>query len=85
MMHPNAERVRQLVLESLVDFGVMRAVPCGETLLLRDGFYCGRSFNFEGVRAVWMTEAHQVKFFSDGGRWLGTIDLEENAPRRKAA
>lgn len=85
MNHPNAERVRQLVQESLHDFGATDATPRGETLLLRDGFYCGRCFAFDGVRAVWLTEAHQVKFFSDRGQWLGTIDLEENAPRRKAA
>ncbi len=85
MSQPNAQRVRELVLHSAVDFGVRQPIPCGETLLLRDGYYCGRCFKFESLRAIWLSDANQVKFYSDAGRWLGTIDLEEAAPRRKAA
>jgi hypothetical protein len=83
MNHPNADRVRQLVLESLADYGAADSPLIGETILLRDGFYCGRSFIFDTVRAVWLAEAGQVKFFADDGRWLGTLMLEENAPRRR--
>ncbi|MBL9124551.1 MAG: hypothetical protein JNG90_13030 [Planctomycetaceae bacterium] len=85
MNHPNADRVRQLVIESLPDYGVADSELVAETLLLRDGYYCGRSFIFDSIRAVWLAEAGQVKFFADDGRWLGTLELEENAPRRKAA
>jgi hypothetical protein len=85
MSHPNAQRVRELVLRTVPDFGIHDTALCGETLLLRDGYYCGRSFKFEGLRAIWLTDANQVKFYSDAGRWLATIELEEAAPRRKAA
>ena len=82
MSQPNAQRVRELVLRTVPDFGVCDTTPSAETLLLRDGYYCGRCFKFEGVRAIWLSEANQVKFYTDGGRWLATIELEEASPRR---
>jgi len=85
MSHPNAQRIRELVLQSVPDFGVGSPIPCGETVLLRDGTYFGRSFQFEGLRAIWLAEANQLKFYSESGHWLGTIELEEAAPRRRAA
>lgn len=85
MSQTNADQVRQLVLASLADYGAAGSPLLGETLLLSNGYYCGRSFTFDGIRAVWLADAGEVKFFADSGGWLGTIELEENAPRRKAA
>ncbi len=39
-----------------------------ETILVRDGFYCGRRFQSEQVQAIWFIEEDQIKYYSaDGG------------------
>lgn len=85
MSQPNTQRVRDLVLRTVAEFGVRDGTPASETLLVRDGYYCGRCFKFAGIRAVWLPDANQVKIYSDAGQWLATVELEEASPRRKAA
>ena len=39
-----------------------------ETILIRDGFYCGRRFRLNNFHAVWFIEENQLKFYGpDGG------------------
>lgn len=38
-----------------------------ESILIREGFYCGRRFDFAGYRAVWFVEEDQVKIYGPDG------------------
>jgi len=81
------EAVRNLVRETMQSAGVTGLDDCFEKILLRDGYYCGRSFSCGGHRAVWFIEEQTVKFYSpDGGfRCASSVEPKEaNATRRAA-
>ena len=39
-----------------------------ETILVRDGSYCGRRFRTRNFHAVWFLEENQLKFYGPDGR-----------------
>ncbi|QEG41061.1 hypothetical protein [Roseimaritima ulvae] len=41
-----------------------------ESIMIRDGFYCGRNFRFGTLRAVWFVEEEQVKIYQADGSLL---------------
>jgi hypothetical protein len=55
--------VQNRFLQMLADQGVVSADGIRETLLIRDGFYCGRKFSMEGYSLVWFVEEDQIKVF----------------------
>ena len=65
--------VRQLIATTLHDLDLGDAKPVGERLLIRDRFYLGCRFDFEGVSAIWLEEARQVRFVADSGILLKII------------
>jgi hypothetical protein len=44
-----------------------------ESILIRDGFYCGHKFDVGDVHAVWFIEEDELKIFSADGRWLASL------------
>lgn len=44
-----------------------------ESILIRDGFYCGRCFQLRGFRAVWFFEEDQIKIYRSSGELLETF------------
>lgn len=82
------DTIHQYVLDCFRDLGVEfdEAAEMSETVLVRKGHYCGRSFSYGGLRAVWFAEANEIKVYRDGGPLLRTLRLDEFvAPRRMAA
>ena len=45
-----------------------------ETVLIRDGHYCGRRFEMDGNSAVWFIEENQIKCFSQDGSLHTVVD-----------
>ncbi len=70
--------VRQLIATTLHDLGLGDIKPAGERLLTKDRFYVGCQFNFEGVAAIWLVDAEQVRFVADSGELLKIIKLNAN-------
>ena len=58
------ERVRQIVKQALSAQGVDHTGELCETILIREGYYCGRCFTCGEFRAVWFLEENLIKFFS---------------------
>ncbi|WP_153556251.1 hypothetical protein [Roseimaritima sediminicola] len=57
-----------------------------ESILVREGFYCGRTFRFADHRAVWFVEEEEVKIYAADGSLLevfSTENLTEPAPSVK--
>jgi hypothetical protein len=83
------DTIHQYVLESFRELGAAvgdAAAEMSETVLVRKGHYCGRSFSCDGLRAVWFAEANEIKVYRDGGPMLRALRLDEVvAPRRIAA
>ena len=57
------DRVRETVKGVFLTQGLTTLDEFCETILIRDGFYCGRSFACDGLRAVWFVEENLLKFF----------------------
>src|SRR5262245_22995268 len=50
-----------------------------ESILVRDGAYCGRRFDVEGAYAVWLIEEDQLTVFRADGSVLQTIERVSTA------
>ena len=81
------ERVRQLVKEAFVEQGVTPQDEVCETILIRDGYYCGRCFTCGDLRAVWFLEENVIKFFcrQSGVHFTKSAGPTEIAPRALVA
>jgi hypothetical protein len=86
------DRVHHVFLEQ----GIPHDAEIRETILVRDGCYCGRRFECDGGHALWFCEENQLKFYGSDGRLnlvLRNLDtLPANSPatiafpaRREAA
>jgi hypothetical protein len=77
--------VRELVLRTVSELGVSNLEDWRETVLIDGGFYVGRCFAFDAVRAVWKETEDRVDFYNDDGESLMTLPLEFSAEQKKAA
>jgi hypothetical protein len=66
------DRVRETVKSAFVAQGLGSVNELCETILIREGFYCGRSFVCDGLRAVWFVEENLLKFFNRDNTLLFT-------------
>jgi hypothetical protein len=69
------EAVRRLVTETFARLGVDGAEAIRESILIRQGLYCGRRFETAGGYAIWFAEENQVKVFQDGGHVVDVLQL----------
>ena len=60
-------QVRQLVYETLREYGLPTETVPQESILLRGGMYCGRRFDAGDFHAIWFIEENQVKFYGPQG------------------
>ena len=66
------ERIRLLVQRTLQELQ-MPAQELEETILIRNGFYCGRRFQGPSAHAIWFCEENQLKFYGGQGTLLHVI------------
>lgn len=79
------ERVRQMVRAKFTELGVACFDEFCETILVRDGFYCGRCFTCGDYKAVWFMEEQLLKISC---RHAGVVETspvqDEQRPARAA-
>lgn len=68
--------IRQSIRESLWALGASPTAAMTESLLIRDGVYCGQRFQNDGYEAVWFIEENQVKFYGRSGGVLLACDVQ---------
>jgi hypothetical protein len=59
-----------------------------ESILIRDGFYCGRRIQFADYQAVWFAEEGSIKIYSGSGELLEKLSASESVEQgafRRAA
>lgn len=66
------ERVRQ-VFEA---HGACGSAPLREAMLIREGWFCGRRFECDGLQAVWFVEENQLKVYGREGRVSEVVSLQ---------
>jgi hypothetical protein len=74
---PKTRLIRQYIRSALLQLGDPHPAPVIETLLIRDGVYCGHRFCRNDYQAVWFIEENQVKFYGPGGELLHCFDAVE--------
>lgn len=82
--------VRQCVHESFRRISASLVDPPGswtETILIHDGYYCGRCFECDGLKAIWFVEEDQVKIYDRNGSVVESIELglDSTVKRARAA
>ena len=81
------QRVRQEVRDTIAELSHESTQPLQETILVRDGLYCGRRFQAEQYEAIWFIEEGEIKFYAiDGGVLLvRRVREDERVEMRRAA
>lgn len=64
------EQIRDLAQAVLIELGATQDGQMRETMLIRNGNYCGHRYRLEEFEAVWFIEEDELKFSS---QTLGTI------------
>ncbi|MHB0959023.1 MAG: hypothetical protein ACYC6N_12640 [Pirellulaceae bacterium] len=85
---PRMDQIRSLIQQTFTEFGSLPERMPREAMLIRDGYFCGRRFEADGLQAVWFTEEDEIKFFDRSGAIVRVVTLTpENLPfeHRKAA
>jgi hypothetical protein len=75
MLLTPVERVRHWIAEQLSQLSSQSVGAMHETILIRNGLFCGRKFQWLGYEVVWFLEEDQVKFFGPCGNLLSTASL----------
>jgi hypothetical protein len=74
------ERVRQIVRKTFAERGLTSFDDFCETILIREGLYCGRCFACGDFRAVWFLEENAIKFFCRNLGLLCTLSAVSDSP-----
>ncbi len=69
-----AEYTREFVRKWFERLGANDEVPIAETLLIRNGYFCGRRYRNERHEAVWFFEEDQLKIYRADGSVAHVFD-----------
>lgn len=64
------ERIRHAVIGHLSRLSGFPLPAPQESILIRNGLYCGRKFVWQGYEVVWFQEEDEIKFFGPCGNML---------------
>lgn len=64
------DKIRSAIASELLALGAKDVSDLRETILIRDGLFCGRKFQSHGFSVVWFMEENEIKFFSPTGQLL---------------
>ena len=79
-----AETIRRQVRQIFQQNGAPSDAELCESLLIRDGYFCGRRFEMDGLCAIWFVEEDELKIYGRDGKVLVANDVE-TIRRRLAA
>lgn len=79
------EGVRRLVADAFADLGDAPGSELRETILIRNGGYCGRRFETDNAAAIWFVEENQLKVFQADGRLVRVVHPIDIQPQQRAA
>ena len=78
------DAVRHHVRQTFQSQGSEDLADWCETILIRDGFYCGRCFTCHDQRAIWFVEERVIKFYGTGGEFVSSLSTNELIDRDSA-
>ncbi len=82
----HADNIRELVLATFQQLGAPKNHLLAETVLIREGYYYGRSYRAGELIATFVAETATLQFFATDGRLLDSMPCgEEDLAIRRAA
>jgi hypothetical protein len=78
------DSVRRQITQVFVDLGDIEPVELRETIMIRDGSYCGRRFEGRAASAVWFAEENQIKVFRADGTIARVVEARKAGLERAA-
>ena len=79
-MEPSIE---DLVAATLTEFGMPAPANFIQTMLMRDGFFFGWKFRYDGGHAILRADGNAMEFYAEDGKLLKTVTVE--AKKEEAA
>jgi hypothetical protein len=79
------DNVRRLVTHAFAELGTPPHSELRETILIRDGGYCGRRFETDEAAAIWFVEENQLKLFRGDGTLARVVQPLDVLPHVRAA
>lgn len=79
------DRIRRLAQTHFRDQGHAQPDDFQETLLVHNGFFCGRRFTSQDVSVVWFIEEHELKFYGPDGTVQQVLNVANLAADGEAA
>lgn len=76
--------IRQTVLDTVSELGVLKPVITNTVVLTRDGYFVGHRFFFDGIQVVWLMAESVIRFYGDGSL-LKTVEVGQGPSTKKAA
>jgi hypothetical protein len=70
------ERIRHFVQQTFVQFSADASSNVRETILVQNGYYCGRRFTCNELQAVWFVEEGELKFYGPDGTVLKVTETD---------
>lgn len=83
-MSEQIHRTRQHVLRIFAEMNSQDTSLC-ETVLVRDGVYCGHRFTCDEFTAVWFFEENEIKVYDHDRKLLRVETLGHDGEYRRAA
>lgn len=79
------ERIRHFVQVTLEQLAGTSHATLRESILVRDGQYCGRRFLLDSLQAVWFLEENELKFYGKDGAVLKVLAADGVPTRHRRA
>jgi hypothetical protein len=80
-----SKAIRSHIERLFADHGAVADARIEETLLIADGFYCGRRYSYGQLQAIWLAKQDELEFCKADGTVEKTVLAEIIEPHRRAA
>ena len=82
-----SESIRDLINVTFERLGANSQQSMEETILIRDGHFCGRRYSRKELCAIWFVEENEIKFYDFNGGVVEVISagIQEERLSKRAA
>jgi hypothetical protein len=67
--------IPELIASTVTELGLPDPTNFFQTMLLREGYFVGWKFHYDGGHAIWWAGDDTIEFYGDDGKLLKTITL----------
>jgi hypothetical protein len=77
--------IHEAVAATLAEMGLCKVPPAFiRTVLIRDGYFVGEKYRFDGGCAIWLAKTSAIEVYDDDQNLLKTVNVETSDEKRSA-